>query len=71
MALSLKSRTTIIQFILIIVIGAAISGTVGGVTSQINKWKNEEEVQAKMNDTLNASLTLMPRGSMVARVFVA
>jgi len=27
------------QFGLIIIISAAIAGTVGGVTSQINKWK--------------------------------
>ena len=70
MALSLKTRTTIYQFILIIVIGAAISGTVGGVTSQINKWKNEAEASKAMNGTVNAEMA-MPRSRMVTRAWVA
>ncbi|KAF8861115.1 hypothetical protein BDZ45DRAFT_800323 [Acephala macrosclerotiorum] len=55
MALSLKAKTTIIQFVLIIVISSIIAGTVGGVTSQINKWNAAKVVQAAPTLALNAT----------------
>ncbi len=72
MAMSLKTRTTIIQFILIIVISATIAGVVGGVTSRISKWKAEEVVQVPENST--SSLVMSSREMerrMVGKIFVA
>lgn len=73
MTLSLKARTTIFQFILIIVISAAIAGTVGGVTSQINKWKGAQVVQkapTAMASALNVTSRSIPMG-VVGRGFIA
>lgn len=48
--------TTVLQFALIILISACIAGTVGGVTSQINKWTAENkvvELEPVVKETVN------------------
>jgi len=49
------------QFSLIIIISAAIAGTVGGVTSQINKWKASSTAKAEVNSTLKMNLIMVGR----------
>jgi hypothetical protein len=61
--MSLKKKTCIFQTILVIVIGAAISGIVGGVTSQIHKWdtpKSAEVVQVQ-NETVLKTVIVFDR----------
>jgi hypothetical protein len=45
MAISQNTKATIIKFALIVIISACIAGIVGGVTSQVSKFKAATVVQ--------------------------
>lgn len=68
MAISRNSWTIIVKFALIIIISAVIAGVVGGVTSQVSKWKAAEVVQGAGNATMKVSGS---EARMVGRMFVA
>jgi len=67
MAISRNSWTIVVKFALIIIISAVIAGVVGGVTSQVSKWKAAEVVQGG-NVTMNVTGSEV---RMVGRMFVA
>jgi hypothetical protein len=68
MAISRNSWTIIVKFALIIIISAVIAGVVGGVTSQVSKWKAAEVVQGAGNVTMKVTGS---GARMVGRMFVA
>jgi hypothetical protein len=70
MAISRNSWTIIVKFALIIIISAVIAGIVGGVTSQVAKWKAAEVVQGAGNATASMKGT-GNEARMVGRLFVA
>jgi membrane associated rhomboid family serine protease len=63
------------RFVLIIVICAVISGVVGGVTSQLNKFKDSKVVTppSQVNSTLSLNSTSNSTSSarMVGRMFIS
>jgi hypothetical protein len=68
MAISRRTCSIVVQFMLIIIICAAISGIVGGVTSKVSQWKASAVVQPAVNATIADTPTSM---RMAGRMFVA
>ncbi len=69
MAISRRTWGIVVQFALIIIICAAISGIVGGVTSKVSKWTNAAAVK---QPATNSTITDMPDSMRrVGRMFVA
>jgi hypothetical protein len=56
MAIWQNTKATVIKFVLIIVISACIAGIVGGVTSQVSKFKAATVVQTPTNWTGNGTV---------------
>jgi hypothetical protein len=69
MAISRRTWGIVVQFTLIIVICATISGIVGGVTSKVSKWTNSA---AAVQPGVNSTMTVIPQSvRRVGRMFVA
>jgi septum formation inhibitor-activating ATPase MinD len=61
------SWAVVLKFTLIIIISACIAGIVGGVTSQVSKFKAASVVLKPANTTVNGTMRVVGR---IGRVWV-